>query len=179
MSPKISVIVPAYNAEKTIERCLKSILKQTYHNLEVIVVNDGSKDSTELILSRIEKNDVRVHLITIENGGVSHARNVGIDNASGEYITFVDSDDYIDEEMYTSLMELIQKYDIGIIPDSLMAVYLLNPMTPIINTFRYAFLGIGSFDLTYYLISLGISVIVLLIGIIMFNKVERTFMDTV
>lgn len=70
-------------------------------------------------------------------------------------------------------------YDIGIIPDSLMAVYLLNPMTPIINTFRYAFLGIGSFDLTYYLISLGISVIVLLIGIIMFNKVERTFMDTV
>ena len=114
MSPKISVIVPAYNAEKTIERCLKSILKQTYHNLEVIVVNDGSKDSTELILSRIEKNDVRVHLITIENGGVSHARNVGIDNASGEYITFVDSDDYIDEEMYTSLMELIQKYDVKI-----------------------------------------------------------------
>lgn len=114
MTPKISVIVPAYNAEKTIERCLKSILKQTYHNLEVIVVNDGSTDSTELIISKIEKNDVRVHLITIENGGVSHARNVGIDNASGEYITFVDSDDYIDEEMYASLMELIQKYDVKI-----------------------------------------------------------------
>lgn len=114
MTPKISVIVPAYNAEKTIERCLKSILKQTYNNLEVIVVNDGSTDSTEFVISTLKKNDSRVRMITIENSGVSHARNVGIDNATGEYITFVDSDDYIDEEMYASLIDLIQKYNVKI-----------------------------------------------------------------
>ena len=74
MNPVISVIVPTYNSEKTIERCLLSILKQTYENLEVIVVNDGSSDSTETICEKMASYDSRLKVITIKNGGVSHAR---------------------------------------------------------------------------------------------------------
>lgn len=111
MSAVISVVVPAYNSEKTIKKCLLSILNQTYKELEVIVVNDGSSDSTEQLCHSIAANDNRVNIITIPNGGVSHARNVGIDNATGDYITFVDSDDYIDEDMYQDLIGL---FDDGI-----------------------------------------------------------------
>lgn len=106
MNQTISVVIPAYNAENTIERCVKSVLNQSYENLEVIVVNDGSSDSTETICERIAGCDSRVKVITIKNGGVSHARNVGIDNATGDFITFVDSDDYIDSEMYYTLMDM-------------------------------------------------------------------------
>lgn len=110
----ISVIIPAYNAEKTIERCLNSVINQTYNNLEIIVVNDGSTDNTETVVKSLAAVDGRVRLITIENGGVSHARNTGIDSAKGEYITFVDSDDYIDDSMYESLLNLIKKYNVKI-----------------------------------------------------------------
>lgn len=110
----ISVIIPAYNAEKTIERCLNSVINQTYNNLEIIVVNDGSTDNTETVVKSLASVDGRVRLITIENGGVSHARNTGIDSAKGEYITFVDSDDYIDDSMYESLLNLIKKYNVKI-----------------------------------------------------------------
>lgn len=106
MNPVISVIVPTYNSEKTIERCLLSILKQTYENLEVIVVNDGSSDSTETICEKMASCDSRLKVITIKNSGVSHARNVGIDNATGAFLTFVDSDDYIDSEMYNTLINM-------------------------------------------------------------------------
>lgn len=114
MSPIISVIVPAYNAEITIKRCLNSIISQTYQPLEIIVVNDGSTDDTKRIVEAISKEDDRVKLINIDNGGVSHARNVGIDSAKGDYITFVDSDDYIEREMYYHLMNLITRYDVKI-----------------------------------------------------------------
>lgn len=110
----ISVIIPAYNAESTIFRCLKSIQDQTYSNIEIIVVNDGSIDNTEKIVREIINQDGRVNLITIPNGGVSHARNVGINKATGEYITFVDSDDYIDEMMYEKLINIIKKYEVKI-----------------------------------------------------------------
>ncbi len=114
MNKKISVIVPAYNAQETIERCVLSIKNQSYSNIEIIVVNDGSSDETEKIVQRIADRDSKVRLITIPNGGVSHARNVGIDNATGDFITFVDSDDYIDYEMYAYLMDLVPKYDADI-----------------------------------------------------------------
>lgn len=104
MEKKISVVVPAYNSELTIKRCLNSILSQSYKNLEVIVVDDGSTDTTESLCYEIKNIDKRVKIISINNSGVSHARNVGIDNASGEYITFVDSDDFIDKEMYADLV---------------------------------------------------------------------------
>lgn len=111
---RISVIVPAYNCQDTIERCIKSIQNQTYKNLEIIVINDGSTDNTESILNEIQAQDERVRVISISNGGVSHARNIGIDNATGEYITFVDSDDYIDGEMYEGLYNLLIEYKVKI-----------------------------------------------------------------
>jgi glycosyltransferase involved in cell wall biosynthesis len=111
---KISVIVPAYNCEDTIERCINSIQNQTYKNLEIIVVNDGSIDSTEEVLKSLQSEDERLRVISIPNGGVSHARNTGIDNATGDYISFVDSDDYIDKEMYETLHKIIIKFDVKI-----------------------------------------------------------------
>ena len=110
----ISVIIPAYNAEATITRCINSIQRQTYSNLEIIVVNDGSEDNTEKIVDAIHALDSRVKLISIPNGGVSHARNIGIDNSTGDYITFVDADDYIDHDMYECLIGIIKKYNVKI-----------------------------------------------------------------
>lgn len=112
---KISVIVPVYNGEKTVERCIRSIQNQTYLDLQIIVVNDGSTDRTEEVLRVLEKKDNRIKAVSINNGGVSHARNVGIDNAEGDYITFVDSDDYIAEDMYESLLRLSEKYNAQIV----------------------------------------------------------------
>lgn len=111
MSEKISIIVPAYNSENSIIRCINSIRNQTYNNLEIIVVDDGSTDNTAEIVSKISNQDCRVKLISISNGGVSHARNIGIENSNGDYITFVDSDDTIDSEMYENLVELMRNHN--------------------------------------------------------------------
>lgn len=119
---KISVVVPAYNCQDTIERCIKSIQNQTYKNLEIIVVNDGSTDNTEQVLNDIQRADNRIKVFNIDNGGVSHARNTGIDNATGNYITFVDADDYIDEEMYECLYNQIKEYNVKIAHCSYKAV---------------------------------------------------------
>lgn len=101
--PLISVIVPAYNAEKTVAKCIKSIQKNTYKNLEIIVVNDGSKDKTREAVEALCE-DRRIILINKKNGGVSRARNTGIDIAKGEYIAFIDSDDYISEDYFEKLI---------------------------------------------------------------------------
>ena len=114
MTEKLSIIVPSYNAEKTISRCISSIRNQTYQNLEIIVINDGSTDNTESIVEKLCCDDCRIKLVTIKNGGVSNARNTGIDIATGDYITFVDSDDYIDAEMYENLISLAVKYQADI-----------------------------------------------------------------
>lgn len=92
----ISIVIPAYNAEKTIQRAIDSLLKQTYKNIEVIVINDGSHDRTAAVCAEIEQTDTRVKLVSINNAGVSNARNVGIDNCHGEYIAFLDADDYVE-----------------------------------------------------------------------------------
>lgn len=110
----ISVVVPAYNCENTIERCLKSVLNQTYRSLQVIVVNDGSTDNTESVVKRIQNEDSRVKMVSTPNCGVSHARNIGIETAEGEYIAFLDADDFIDSTMYESLVSLIQKHQVQI-----------------------------------------------------------------
>lgn len=112
---KISVIVPIYNVEKYLSECLNSIINQTYENLEIILVNDGSTDKSLEICKRYEKIDSRIKIISKENGGLSSARNIGIKNASGEYISFVDSDDFIEvntayEDMYNIALE--EKSDI-------------------------------------------------------------------
>lgn len=95
--PKISVIIPVYNASSFISKCIKSVLNQTYNDFELILINDGSTDNTLNICNTFAKNDSRIIIISKKNEGVSIARNIGIDNSSGDYITFIDADDYIEK----------------------------------------------------------------------------------
>ena len=95
----LSIIVPAYNCEKSIEKCIDSILKQTYNDIEIIIVNDGSTDRTDDICREMAKQENRIKYIFKENGGVSSARNIGLDFANGEFIQFVDSDDYLEKHI--------------------------------------------------------------------------------
>ncbi|MBS4197578.1 glycosyltransferase [Lederbergia citri] len=116
MKPEVSIIVPVYNVEDYLEKCIESILSQTLTCFEVILVNDGSTDKSGLVCKEYEKKDNRVKVIQKENGGLSSARNAGMKIARGKYIGFVDSDDYIDPNMYKNLIELCEKTngDIGI-----------------------------------------------------------------
>ena len=100
---KISIIVPVYNVEAYLEKCVESILKQTYTNLEILLVNDGSTDKSGELCDKLALRDHRIRVIHKENGGLSDARNRGIDEASSNLIGFIDSDDYIDEDMYETL----------------------------------------------------------------------------
>ena len=109
--PLISVIVPVYNTEKYLDRCVASILGQTYRNLEVILVDDGSPDNCPAMCDEWAKKDSRIRVIHKENGGLSSARNAGLDTMTGELVGFVDSDDYIAPEMYERLYELMQTND--------------------------------------------------------------------
>ncbi len=104
---KISIIVPVYKVEQFLEKCINSLLNQTYKNLEIILVDDGSPDNSGLICDKYAKKDKRIKVIHVENGGVSRARNIGIDNATGKYLTFVDSDDYIEINSYSKLLSHI------------------------------------------------------------------------
>lgn len=102
--PTISIIVPVYKVEKYIHRCVKSILQQTYEKLEIILVDDGSPDNCGNICDDYEKQDSRIRVIHQDNQGISAARNTGLDVCSGEYIAFVDSDDYIMPDMYEKMI---------------------------------------------------------------------------
>ncbi|MCI7813660.1 MAG: glycosyltransferase family 2 protein [Lachnospiraceae bacterium] len=110
-TPKVTIVIPAYNREETIERCLDSVLCQTYANLEILVIDDGSVDRTPEILREYEEKDTRVLVITKENTGVSDSRNCGIGYASGEYIQFLDSDDWLPENATELFVSAIQKND--------------------------------------------------------------------
>lgn len=105
MSALISVIIPAYNSEKCIGKCIESIQASLYENLEIIVVNDGSKDNTLEVVKSYAESDGRIVVVDKANGGVSSARNAGLDRASGEYISFIDSDDYVSEDFYSKLIK--------------------------------------------------------------------------
>lgn len=108
--PKISVIVPIYKVEKYIVDCVDSIANQTYKNLEIILVDDGSPDNCPAICDEYAEKDPRVVVIHKNNGGLSDARNVGLDRATGEYIGFVDGDDYISPNMYAVLINRLQEH---------------------------------------------------------------------
>lgn len=108
MEAKITVIVPVYNIEAYLGKCVYSVLNQTHKNLEVILVDDGSTDSSGRICDEFARADSRVVVIHKENGGLSDARNKGMENASGEFISFVDGDDYIEPRMLERLLELCQ-----------------------------------------------------------------------
>lgn len=111
----ISVIVPVYNVEEYLPRCVDSILAQTYQNLEIILVDDGTKDASDKICDDYAAKDPRIKVIHKENGGLSSARNAGIDIAKGEYLGFVDSDDWIEPEMYEHMLRLAKKYDVKLV----------------------------------------------------------------
>ena len=105
MNPVISVIVPVYNVEKYLNQCVNSILAQTYKDFELILVDDGSKDKSGEICDEYVKKDSRIRVFHKKNGGVSSARNYGIDNAQGTYICFVDSDDWVDETYLEDMLK--------------------------------------------------------------------------
>lgn len=117
MEKLISIIVPVYNVEKYLERCINSITNQTYKNIEIILVDDGSKDNSGKMCDELKQKDTRIKVIHKENGGLSDARNAGLKIASGEYVGFVDSDDYIENDMFETMYNLTQKYnsDISIV----------------------------------------------------------------
>lgn len=106
MSVKISIIVPVYNAEKTLHKCVDSIINQSYKDWELLLVDDGSIDRSALICDDYVKQDKRIKVFHKQNGGVSSARNVGLDNVKGEWVSFIDSDDWVEidylENLYSS-----------------------------------------------------------------------------
>lgn len=109
MTPCVSIIIPVYNVEQYIEECIKSVIKQSLQNIEIIIVNDGTRDNSINIIRKYIESDKRIKLIDKKNGGLSSARNVGLDVAKGEYILFLDSDDWIEhtmaEDMYNYAVE--------------------------------------------------------------------------
>ncbi|WP_343338751.1 hypothetical protein TPELB_09620 [Terrisporobacter petrolearius] len=114
MKPLLSIIIPAFNIENYISRCLDSLINQAYKNIEIIVINDGSNDKTGEIIDEFVKKDKRIKVIHKKNEGVSIARNTGIDIAKGEYIGFVDGDDSVDEDMFETLIKNAIKYNADI-----------------------------------------------------------------
>lgn len=112
---KVSIIVPVYNAEKYIERCIKSLIEQTYKNIEIILINDGSKDSSLNILRNFEKIDSRVILIDQSNMGPSTARNMGIEKSKGDYIAFIDADDSIELNYIEKMIDQTYKLNTDMI----------------------------------------------------------------
>ena len=110
-SPLLSIIIALYNSEEYIERCIKSIVEQTYNNLEIIIINDGSTDESLKICEQFQEKDKRIKIYNQKNTGVSSARNTGIAKATGDYITFVDSDDYLIKEAYEKALKQIDGND--------------------------------------------------------------------
>lgn len=112
MNDTISVIIPVYNTEKYLEKCVDSVINQTYASLEIILVNDGSTDSSPKICDRYAELDNRIKVVHKKNGGLSSARNAGLEAATGNYIGFIDSDDYITPDMYETLYSLAESSDV-------------------------------------------------------------------
>lgn len=138
MEDLISIIVPVYNVEKYLDRCMESIVNQTYQNLEILLIDDGSTDNSGQKCDEWAKKDSRIKVIHKENGGVSSARNIGLEEATGKYIGFVDSDDYIDENMYEIMHKEIKKEKINFVICDVHIVSSNNEMNNI-ETNEYEF----------------------------------------
>ena len=120
----ISVIIPVYNVEKYLRRCVDSVIGQTYKNLEIILVNDGSTDSSGEICDEYKAKDNRIIVINQENRGLSGARNTGIENAKGDYISFIDSDDWIKDDTYQYCISKIKSYvNVDVVQFGIINVY--------------------------------------------------------
>lgn len=118
--PLITVIIPCYNAERTLERCLTSVVHQAYDNLEIILVDDGSTDNSSKIYESFQEKDSRIKILRQDNSGVSKARNIGVKAAAGDYLCFVDSDDWVEPEYCSELYQILneENADIAIIEAS-------------------------------------------------------------
>lgn len=130
MKEMISVIVPVYNVEIYLERCIQSLVSQTYLNLEIVLVDDGSTDSSSKICDKWAENDTRIKVIHKENGGLSDARNAGLKVAMGEYISFVDSDDWIAKDFYEVLIRVLNENNADIAE---CGVYFVNDKEEILQ----------------------------------------------
>lgn len=111
----LSIIVPVYNVKPYLKKCVESIINQTYKNLQILLVDDGSTDGSQDICDEYARKDSRIVVIHKENGGLSTARNEGMDRAKGEYITFVDSDDWLEPNMYDEMITQLEKYDADLV----------------------------------------------------------------
>lgn len=158
----ISVIVPVYNVESYLEKCIDSIIHQTYKNLEIILVDDGSTDNSGKICDVYKEKDSRIKVIHKQNRGLSSARNCGLEIAKGEYIGFVDGDDYIAEDMY-ALLNNHMKDDVGIVsckiayvdqghvkaPNSASGLMIMDNVQAIREVLRVRYLNISACDKLY------------------------------
>ena len=113
--PLVSIIVPVYNVENYLKECIDSILMQTYKNIEVILINDGSSDSSGKLCDEYKEKDIRIKVVHKTNGGLSDARNLGLDICKGEYISFVDSDDYVSPIFVEIYMQAMQEGNCDIV----------------------------------------------------------------
>lgn len=114
--PFLSVIVPVYNAELYLEQSIESVLEQSYRDFELILINDCSKDNSKLICENYAQRDKRIKVVDLKkNGGAGNARNIGIQHAKGQYITFMDSDDVIDKELYKNANDLVRRYNLDMV----------------------------------------------------------------
>lgn len=113
--PEVSIVVPVYNVEKYLARCIDSLVKQTLKDIEIILVDDGSKDQSGDICDRYALEDQRIKIVHKSNGGLSSARNAGLDKASGKYVGFVDSDDDVEPDMYEQMLRTAERYDVDFV----------------------------------------------------------------
>lgn len=109
-NPKVSVIIPAYNVKEFIGECIESIINQKYKNLEIIIVNDGSTDGTAQVIDKYAALDERIVVVNKANGGLSSARNSGLDVMTGDYVSFIDGDDFVDDDLYSTLVNTINEH---------------------------------------------------------------------
>ena len=146
---KISVIIPVYNTATYLPRCLNSIINNTYRNLEIICINDGSTDNSLEILKDYEQRDVRIKVLDIPNSGVSQARNMGLEISSGDFISFVDSDDYIHTEFFSILMSFHNRYNVDVVACGFDRVYKETQEKPI-SSYKIDFSKIHGVDFINY-----------------------------
>ena len=128
--PLFSIIIPVYNVEKYLNKCVDSVLNQTFTDFEVILVDDGSPDNCPAICDSYAEKDKRVRVIHKQNGGLICARKSGLEAARGDYIGFVDSDDWIEENMYELFADMIKKYS----PDMVLSDFYFDSGKEIINS---------------------------------------------
>lgn len=137
-TPELSIIIPVYNVEKYLHRCLESVIKSTFKDFELIIINDGSKDASEQVVLDFKEKysdyEDKIMYIKKENSGVSETRNMGIEKAAGRYITFIDSDDYIEDDMLELMMNKMNESDFDIVACNARLVYGNNKKDHIVSS---------------------------------------------